>query len=189
MPAAGLTRRPWWARERPDRALVRAAGALAAVAVAVILVVAAVVWTLAPSSWQAWIAPVQRTDASLVTVVSIWTNNLLICCLPVLAGVLAHRLTARRRRWAARLVIAATAFAALRSLVIVGLVGGLDPAWLLTAAAWWIPEVTALSACCASAWLALRDGDSDDVSRRLAHALAFAGVLLGLAAIVEVALT
>jgi uncharacterized membrane protein YhaH (DUF805 family) len=184
-----LSRRPWWARERPDGALEIHGVAFAAVAIAIVLVVALGVWALAPASWQSWIAEEQRTDETTLTVISIWTNNLLICCLPVLAGVFAHRLVDRGRGGWARLVIAVAAFGVARSLLVIGLVGGLDPRWLGSAAAWWILEVSALGACCAAGWRAFRSAEPVSASRQLAHALTFACAALALAAVVEVALT
>jgi uncharacterized membrane protein YhaH (DUF805 family) len=175
--------------ERPDRALVTDAVAFAAVALAIVLVVALAAWALAPASWQSLIVDEQRTDATALTVFSIWANNLLICCLPVLAGVFAHRLVERGRRGWARLVLAVAAVGVTRSLLVIGLVGGLDRSWLAQAAAWWILEVTALGACCAAGWRAFRNVEPLAASRQLAHALTFACAVLGLAAVVEVALT
>ena len=189
MPAAGLSRRPWWATERPDRALVRAAAWFAAGAIAVVVAVALLVWALAPASWQSLIVADQRTDATALTVISIWANNLLICCVPVLGGVFAHRLARGGRRGWARVVLATAGLSVVRSLLVVGIVGGLDPAWLVTAVPWWTVEIAALSACCAAGWLALSDADARAASRRLAHALTFATGALALAAAVEVALT
>lgn len=189
MSATRLTHGPWWARERPDHDIVLAGAAFTAAANAVVIAVALLVWALAPASWQSLIADKQHTDATALTVVSLWANNLIICCLPVLAGVFAHRLIASdRSRWA-RIVIAIAAVAAVRSLVIIGLVGGLDPGWLARAAPWWILETTALAACCAAGWLAFRNTDSDLASHRLAYALTFACASLGIAAVIEVALT
>lgn len=186
-----MSRRPWWTRERPDRALVIDGVAFAAVGLAIVLVVALAVWALAPASWQSLIVDEQRTDASALTVISIWANNLLICCLPVLAGVFAHRLGDRdrgRHGWA-RLVLAVAAVGVARSLLVIGLVGGLDPSWLANAAAWWIPEVTALGAGYAAGWRAFRNAEPVSASRQLAHALTFACAVLAFAAVVEVALT
>jgi len=168
---------------------VRTATAFAAGELAVILAVALAVWALAPASWQSLIVDEQHTDASLLTVISIWLNNVLICCLPVLSGVFAHRLVARGRRGWAWVVVAVAALGVTRSLAIIGLVGGLDPAWLAAAAAWWIVEITAIGACCAAGWLAFRRDDVRAVSRRLAHALVFAAAALALAATIEVLLT
>lgn len=159
------------------------------IAIAVVVVVAGVVWATAPASWRSLIAVEQRTDATALEVISIWTNNLLVCCLPLLAGAFAHRLVARHRERGARVVLAVAALGTARSLLVVGIVGGLDPRWLAGAAAWWIPEATALGVCCAAGWQAFRDPDSNGASGRLAHALAFACVVLGVAAVVEVALT
>ena len=189
MQAAGLSRRPWWTRGRPDRALIVEGVAFAIAAIAIVLVAALAVWALAPASWQSLIADEQRTDASALTVISIWANNLLICCLPVLAGVFAHRLVECRRRGWARIVIAVAVAGVLRSLLVIGLVGGLDPSWLTNAAAWWILEVSALGACCAAGWHAFVSNDSAAASRWLAHALTFASTMLALAAVIEVALT
>ncbi|MDQ3678217.1 MAG: hypothetical protein M3401_15710 [Actinomycetota bacterium] len=189
MRTAGLSRRPWWAQERPDRDFVLASLAFALIATAAILAVALVVWSFAPASWQSLIADEQRTDATALTVVSLWVNNLLICCVPALAGVFAHRLVSRGRRGWAWVVVAVAALGATRSLLMIGLVGGLDPTWLAGAAVWWIPELAALGACCAAGWQAFRLADPEGVSRRLAHALVFAGATLALAAVVEVALT
>lgn len=189
MQATGVSRRPWWTRERPDRALVIDGVVFAVVAIAVVLVVALGVWALTPGSWQSLIADEQRTDATALTVISIWANNLLISCLPVLAGVFAHRLVERGRRLWARVVVAVAALGVARSLLVIGLVGGLDPRWLATAAAWWILEVTALGACCAAGWRAFRNAEPASASRQLAHALTFACTVLGVAAVVEVALT
>jgi hypothetical protein len=161
----------------------------AGVAITIVVAVALTVWALAPASWQSLIAKEQRTDATAVTVVSIWANNLLICCLPVIAGVFAHRLAERGRRGWARVVIAVATLAAGRSLLVIGVVGGLDPRWLAGASVWWIPETAALAACWAAAWHAFRTRDSAAASERLAHAFTFACVLLGVAAVVEVALT
>lgn len=86
MQAAGVSRRPWWTRERPDRALMIDAARFAVLAIAIVLAAAASVWALAPASWQSLIVDEQRTDATAQTVISIWTNNVLICCLPLLAG-------------------------------------------------------------------------------------------------------
>ena len=189
MQASGLSRRPWWARARPDRDLRIAAAAFAMTAVVIVLAVAFGVWALAPPSWQSLIVEEQRTDAIALTVVSIWANNVLICCLPLLAGVFAHRLVDRGRRGWARAVIAVATVGTVRSLLVIGLVGGLDPRWLASAAAWWIPEVAALSACCAAGWLAYRDSDSTVASLRLAHAMTFACAALAVSAVVEVAST
>ncbi len=172
-----------------ERGLVPSAAAFSTTAVVTVGSVALVVWSAAPQSWQSLISHDQRTNATALTVVSIVANNVLVCCLPVLAGVFAHRLVARGRRDWARAVMVVAALGVMRSLLIVGLVGGLDPAWLAGAAAWWIPEATALGTCCAAGWLAFRDDDSDAVARQLTHALAFALVLLCPAAVVEVALT
>jgi hypothetical protein len=187
--APGLSRRPWWARERPDGGFVIAAAAFATAAFAIVLAVALGVWMLAPASWHSLIVEEQRTDATALTVIAIWANNLLICCLPVLAGVFAHRLVDRHRRGWARVVVAVAALGVARSLLVIGLVGGLDPSWLATAAAWWILEVTALGACCAAGWRAFRNDEPVSASRQLAHALTFACTALGVAAVVEVALT
>ena len=189
MQATGVSRRPWWIRERPDRALVIDGVVFAIAAIAIVLVAALVVWALAPASWQSLIVDEQRTDATALTVISIWANNLLICCLPVLAGVFAHRLVDRGRRGWARVVITVATLGVLRSLLVIGLVGGLDPSWLATAAAWWILEVSALGACCAAGWHAFQSTDSAAASRRLAHALTFASTVLVVAAVIEVALT
>jgi hypothetical protein len=187
--AAGLSRRPWWARERPDRILVLGGLAFAGVAIAIVLLVAAGVRALAPASWQSLIADEQHTDATVLTLISIWANNLLICCQPLLAGVFAHRLAGFGRHGWARVVIAVAALTVLRSLLIIGVVGGLDLRWLTMASAWWILEVAALGACCAAGWLAFRSADPAAASRRLVHALSFACVTLALAAAVEVAST
>jgi hypothetical protein len=184
-----VSRRPWWLRERPDRALVVDAAAFTVVAIAIVLVAALVVSALAPTSWRSLIADEQRTDATALTIISIWANNVLICCLPVLAGVVAHRLVERGRRGLARVVIAVAALGVARSLLVIGLVGGLDPSWLARAAAWWILEVTALAACCAAGWRAYRSAASVSASRQLARALTFACAALGLAAVIEVSLT
>ena len=189
MQAAQVSRRPWWTRERPDRALMIDAAGFAVVAIAVVLVAAVSVWALAPASWQSLIVDEQRTDATALTVISIWANNVLICCLPLLGGVFAHRLVDRGRRGWARLVIAVAAVGVTRSLLVIGLVGGLDPRWLAQAAPWWILEVTALGACCAAGWRAFRNVEPVSASRQLAHALTFACATLGAAALVEVALT
>jgi hypothetical protein len=184
-----LSRRPWWARERPDSGFVIAAAAFATAAFAIVLAVALGVWMLAPASWHSLIVEEQRTDATALTVVSLWANNVLICCLPVLAGVFAHRLVDRgRRRWA-RVAIAVAAVGSVWSLLVIGLVGGLDPAWLASAAAWWIVEVAALSTCCAAGWLAFREPNSAVASRRLAHAMTFACAALVMGAVTEVAST
>lgn len=189
MQASGVSRRPWWTRERPDRALMIDAAGFAVVAIAVVLVAALSVWVLAPASWQSLIVDQQRTEATALTVISIWANNVLICCLPLLAGVFAHRLVSRGRRGWARLVIAVAAVGVTRSLLVIGLVGGLDPRWLAQAAPWWILEVTALGACCAAGWRAFRMVEPVSASRQLAHALTFACATLGAAALVEVAST
>ena len=176
-------------RERGSGRLFVSGARGSGIAIAIVVAVAGVVWAIAPASWQSLIADEQRTDATALTVISIWTNNLLVCCLPLLAGVFAHRLVARGREGWARVVLAIAAFGTARSLVIVGVVGGLDPRWLAGAVAWWIPEMTALGVCCAAGWQAFRDPDPGLASRRLAQALAFACVVLGVAAVVEVALT
>ena len=159
------------------------------VAIAIVLATAGSVWALAPASWQSLIVDEQRTDATALTVISIWANNVLICCLPLLAGVFAYRLVDRGRRGWARLVIAVAAVGVTRSLLVIGLVGGLDSRWLAQAAPWWILEVTALGACCAAGWRAFRMVEPLAASRQLAHALTFACATLGAAALVEVVLT
>lgn len=189
MQAPGLSRRPWWARGRPDRALVTVAAAFTMAAISIVLAVTLGVWALAPASWQSLIVEEQRTDATALTVISIWANNVLICCLPVLAGVFAHRLVNRGRRGWARVVIAVAAVGVVRSLLVIGFVGGLDSMWLASAAAWWLPEVAALSACSAAGWLAYRDSDSTVASLRLAHAMTFACAALAVGALIEVAST
>lgn len=184
-----MTRQTFSVRGHRRSGLVVNGARASGIAIAIVLAVAGVVWAIAPTSWQSLISDEQRTDATPLTVISIWTNNLLICCLPLLAGVFAHRLIAQgRQRWA-RVVLAIAALGIARSLGIVGVVGGLDPRWLAGAAAWWIAEATAIGACCAAAWRAFRDPDSHAASGGLAHALTFACGLLGVAAVVEVALT
>lgn len=180
---------PWWATERPDRDLIRTGAICAAVQVAVILTAAAAVWALAPGSWQSLIDDEQHTDAGALAVIAITANNLLICCLPVLAGVYAHRLARHGRTWWAWAVLALAGLIVIRSLLVIGLVGGLDPAWLAGAAAWWLAEIAALAVCCAAGFNAARAADELVASRQLAHAVAFACLLLPCAAIVEVALT
>jgi len=189
VPAATVSHRPSWTPAHRDHGLIVSGGLTAGVAITIVVAVVLSVWVLAPASWQSLIAKEQRTDASVVTVVSIWANNLLICCLPILAGVFAHRLSERGRRGWARVVIAVATLGAGRSLLVIGLVGGLDPRWLAAASVWWIPETTALGACWAAAWHAFRNADSAAASQGLAHAFTFACALLGMAAVVEVALT
>ena len=189
MPAATVSRKRSWTPAHRDRGLIVSAAVTAGVAITIVVTVALAVWALAPASWQSLIAKEQRTDATAATVVSIWANNVLICCLPILAGVFAHRLVERGRRGWARVVIAVATLAAVRSLLVIGVVGGLDPRWLAGACVWWIPETTALAACWAAAWHAFRNADSAAASHRLARAFTFACVLLGVAAVVEVALT
>jgi len=189
VPAAAVSCQSQSTSQRPDHGLIVTGAVTAGVAITIVVSVALAVWALAPASWQSLIAEEQRTDATAVTVVSIWANNVLICCLPVLAGVFAHRLVERGRSAWARVVIAVAAFGVVRSLLVIGVVGGLDARWLAGAAVWWIPETSALAACWAAAWHAFRNRDSAATSERLAHAFAFACVLLGVAAVVEVALT
>ena len=189
MPTATVNRKPSWTPVQRDHGLTASAALTAGVAITTVVAVALAVWALAPTSWQSLIATDQRTDATAVTVVSIWVNNLLICSLPILAGVFAHRLVERGRRGWARVVIAVATLGAGRSLLVIGVVGGLDPRWLAGASVWWIPETTALAACWAAAWHAFRDRDSAAASECLAHAFRFACALLGVAAVVEVALT
>lgn len=184
-----MTRQTLSARGHRRSGLIVNGARASGIAIAIVLAVAGVVWAIAPTSWQSLISDEQRTDATALTIISIWTNNLLICCLPLLAGVIAHRLVARHRQRWAHVVLAIAALGTARSLGIVGVVGGLDPRWLACAAAWWIPEATCLGVCCAAAWQAFRDPDSHAASGRLAHALTFAYGLLCIAAIVEVALT
>lgn len=184
-----MSHRPSWTPAHRDHGLIVSAAVTAGVAITIVVSVALAVWALAPASWQSLIATDQRTDATAVTVVSIWANNLLICSLPILAGVFAHRLAERGRRGWARVVIAVATLAAGRSLLVIGLVGGLDPRWLADACAWWIPETAALATCWAAAWHAFRNADSVASSQRLAQAFTFACALLGAAAVVEVALT
>lgn len=174
---------------RPGHELALSGARFSAGAAAVILATAVTVWSFAPGSWQAWIEDEQRTDASALTVISIWTNNVLICSLPLLAGVFAHRLTVRGHQGWARVVVALAAMAVIRSLLVIGLVGGLDPAWLAEASPWWVPEVLALGTCCAAGWQAFGTTDPDTAARDLTHALAFAAAALGAAAGAEVALT
>ena len=189
MPTATVSCKPSWTPAQRDHGLIVSAALTAGVAITIVVAVALSVWALAPASWQSLIATDQRTDATAVTVVLIWANNLLICCLPILAGVFAHRLAKRGRRGWARVVIAVATLGVGRSLLVIGVVGGLDPRWLAGASVWWIPETTALAACWAAAWHAFRNADSATASQRLAHAFTFACVLLGVAAVVEVALT
>ncbi len=189
MQPARLSALPWWATEPPDRELVRTATAFVAGEVAVVLAAAAAVSALAPAGWQSLIVDEQRTDASAVTVISITANNLLICCLPIVAGVYAHRLVGRGHRGWARVVVAVAMLGVARSLLVIGIVGGLDPAWLAAAATWWLPEIAALSVCCAAGWHAYRQADPTVASRQLTHALVFAAAVLPVAAVIEVALT
>jgi len=184
-----VTRRPSWTSAHRDHGLIVSGAVTAGVAITIVVSVAIAAWALAPASWQSLIAKEQRTDATAATVVSIWANNVLICSLPILAGVFAHRLVERGRRGWAQVVIALATLEAGRSLLVIGFVGGLDPRWLAGASMWWIPETTALAACWAAAWHAFRNHDSAAASERLAHAFTFACALLGMAAVVEVALT
>lgn len=182
MPGTGL-------RQRSRHELLLSGAWFSAGAGASILATATVVWIFAPHSWQSWIEDEQRTDATALTVISIWTNNVLICCLPLLAGVFAHRLVSRgRRRWA-WVVVALAVAVVTRSLLVIGLVGGLDPAWLAGASVWWMLEIVALGTCCAAGWQAFRTTAPDAAARDLTHALVFAAGALGVAAGVEVALT
>jgi hypothetical protein len=157
--------------------------------VTTVLAAALAVRVFAPASWQSLIAAHQHTDSSALTIVAIWANNLLICCLPLLAGVLAHRLVERGRQGWGWIVLAFAAFGVGRSVLVIGLVGGLDPSWLLSAAAWWILEVTGLGACCAAGWHAFRTPERVSALRQLAHGLAFTSAVLAVAAVVEVART
>lgn len=189
MPTSAVNRKVLQIPARRRCGLVVSDARASGIAIAIVVAVAGVVWVIAPASWQSLIADEQRTDATALEVISIWTNNLLVCCLPLLAGTFAHRLVARHREGWARVVLVVAALGAARSLLVVGVVGGLDPRWLAGAVAWWIPEVTVLGVCCAAGWQAFRDSDPRVASRRLAHALAFACVVLGVAAVVEVGLT
>jgi len=170
------------------RELGAAAARWAAGAVAIVLATALLVWLVAPDSWQRLIRDTQDTDATVAQWLSIWLTNFVICAVPLLAGALAQRDRATRPR-RTRALIAVTALIVLRSLVTIGLVGGLDPSWLLAAAPWWLLEAGCLGTAVGAGRLARDSSDGEQVIAQLTvTAVAIAGAL-AVAALVEVALT
>ena len=177
MSAAGLT----GARSRATAWF----GAMAALT----LIVAAAVALLAPASWGGLVNQEQTTDGSVALVAAVWLYNFVLAAAPALAG--AAAVVARRdghRRLGFAVLVAATLLQ-IRHPLAVGVVGGLDPVWLLEAAPWWLLEFAAVTVVCAAAWRAWEIPDTPAGGRVLTRALLVAGVLLAIAAIVEVALT
>ncbi len=156
---------------------------------AITLLVAAAVAVLAPASWEGLINDEQATDGSVQLVAAVWLYNFVLAAAPGLAG--AAAVVARRdghRRLGLVVLVAATALQ-LRHPLAVGLVGGLDPLWLLESAPWWLLEFAAVTVVCAAAWRAWEIADTPVAGRVLTRALVIAGVILAAAAVVEVALT
>ena len=137
-------------RARMPRELATTAWRWGAVGIGVVLATAAIVWLFAPADWQRLIRSEQHTDATVAQWLGIWVTNFVICCLPLLAGALAHTQQAAGRTRRAAVVLVVADLLVLRSPVIIGVVGGLDPRWLARAAAWWLAEVASLGLCAAA---------------------------------------
>jgi hypothetical protein len=153
--------------------------------VALVLAVAALVALVAPG----WLGDGERElpDDPLL-IADIFLNNLLLALVPLLAGWLAAGHLLAGRRIAARLLGGLAAAVVLRSLIVIGAVGGADPAWLADAARWWLLELAALAAAAGTGlWLArhphLRERHGP---RALRRALAVIVPALAAAAVVEV---
>lgn len=156
---------------------------------ALTLIVAGVVALLAPASWGSLIHDQQRTDGSVQLVAGVWLYNFVLAAAPALAGaaaVVARRDGYRRTGLA---VLAATTLLQARHPLAVGVVGGLDPLWLLEAAPWWVLEFAAVTVVCAAAWRAWEIPDTPAAGDVLTRALLVAGALLAGAAVLEISLT
>jgi hypothetical protein len=184
--------RPRWATRAVARALWHpqtSAPVWLGAMVGLIFVVAIVVVALAPRSWQSWIVADQQTDASVAMIVTVWLHNFALCAVLLLVGAGAH---ASRRNGHVRgtraLLVVATVLQ-VRHAAAIGLVGGLDPRWLLQASAWWVLEFAALAIAAAAMWRAWDNADSAAAARILSHAVLVAGVILVCASVVEIAAT
>jgi hypothetical protein len=118
----------------------------------------------------------------------IFANNLLIALLPLLGGWFAAGYLLSGHGFVARLFLLAPGLIVARSLVTIGAVGGADPAWLATAARWWLLELAALaSSACTGFWLARNPGLRDRCGPAVMRpALGIVVASLGVAAVVEV---
>lgn len=121
-------------------------------------------------------------------IVEIFLNNLQLALLPLIGGWLAagHLLSGRRR--IAALFVFPPAAIVLRSLLMIGAVGGADPAWLLDAARWWLLEIAALAVAARTALWLVRNPTMRDSHGPRAMRRAFATIvgLLATGAVVEV---
>lgn len=124
--------------------------------------------------------------ASLVA--DIFANNLLIAVTPLLGGWLAAGQLVRGRPAVAIAILALPALVIARSLMTIGIVGGGDLGWLLSASRWWLLEVAALAVSAQTVtWIALRPRLREEhAGAAMKRALSIVIVLLALAAIVEV---
>jgi hypothetical protein len=128
--------------------------------VAAVLAVAALVALVAPG----WLGEGERALANdPLLALDIFTNNLLLCLVPLLGGWLAAGQLRAGRRGTAGLLAALAGAPVIRSLATIGAVGGADPGWLLAAAPWWALELAALAAASRTGlWLARHPGLRDE---------------------------
>jgi hypothetical protein len=169
-PSSGRQAFPTW------QAVARVcAGLLAA-----LLTVAAFAHFCAPASWRGLGERRLPDRASLA--VGIFLNNLLIAATPLLGGWLAagHRARGHRARACAFAAVPITVVA--RSVALVGLVGGLDPGWLIAASRWWSFELAALAISISAGYWCLRRPERRATEGPAVLRRAVAGILACLAA-------
>jgi hypothetical protein len=119
-----------------------------------LLAVAGAAHFAAPASWRDLGARQLPNRASLA--VGVFLNNLLIAATPVLGAWLAADHRQRGHRLAASLFAGLPVVVLVRSVGLIGLVGGLDPRWLVDASRWWSLELAALGISACTGWWLLR---------------------------------
>ena len=159
-----------------------------ALLVLVVLAIATVTAAIAPSILD---GPTHSLPDEPLLIATIFLNNLLLAVAPVLGGWLARgrrvMASTHPRLWRNVLLGIPVALIA-KSLLLVGLVGGSDPAWLLDAARWWLLELAALATGLSGGlWLERHPGVSVSEQRRVVGGtLAALTVALAVAALIEV---
>lgn len=148
--------------------------------------VAGVTWLMAPASLRE--IPDRSLPDDLGVIVSILVNNLLIATIPMFGGLIAARhLAAGRRPWA-WLALAPAAIIVAKAVAVVGIVGGLDPDWLVRAIRWWAFEIAAIAVSAHSGlWLARHPRASARLTEQVVRRALLASLpAVAIAAVVEV---
>jgi hypothetical protein len=154
-------------------------------------VVSAVVAVL-PAQWWDSVLVVhadQRTDASPALVVGLWLHNFFFCACVLFVGAVAHAARAGGVARGCLVLLMVATVLQFRMALAFGVVGGLDPSWLVKAAPWWLLETAAMAIAITAMWSAWATQSRDIAARQLGVAVLQIGVVLLVASVVEVALT